>query len=163
MLLSQCVCAHAGTVVCVCCCGVTGLLSNCELCESASPAPSLSGPALRALPWTGAPRPTCRVLLIADHDGVTPRPYATTGKLIVLLPSRFWPVIRPMRELHGASLCISTKICSHRSSSGIDDFLPQATKRSLAKTLTANTHFFFFLAHTDSCSGVGCQQQRLPW
>lgn len=34
---------------------VAGLLCSSELCEAASPSPSLSGPALRALPWIGAP------------------------------------------------------------------------------------------------------------
>lgn len=55
------VCVHASVVVCAsrCCRGVTGLsrgpLCRLELCEAASPSPSLSGPALRALPRTGAP------------------------------------------------------------------------------------------------------------
>lgn len=34
---------------------VAGLLWDSELCEAASPSPSLSGPALHALPWIGAP------------------------------------------------------------------------------------------------------------
>ena len=65
-----CVCVHAGVVVCVCWCycGVAGLSQ--VFC------PALSyvklGPALRALPRTGAPRPICRVLLIEDHNTVTP-------------------------------------------------------------------------------------------
>ena len=79
---------------------VAGPLCRPELCEAASPSPSLSGPALRALPRTGAPRPICRVLLIVDHNAVTPRPFSTTGKLIVLLPSHSRPVIQPMREQH---------------------------------------------------------------
>lgn len=53
------------------------------------------------------PRPICRVLLIVDHNAVTPWPFSTTGKLIVLLPSHSRPVIQPMREQHGGFLLAS--------------------------------------------------------
>lgn len=54
------VCEHASVGVCVlvllwCHGAVAGLLCDSELCEAASPSPSLSGPAVRALPWIGAP------------------------------------------------------------------------------------------------------------
>lgn len=78
IFISVCVCVHASVVVCVCwCCrGVAGLSQ--AFCAALSYVklhlrPRLClGPALRALPRTGAPRPICRVLLIADHNAVTP-------------------------------------------------------------------------------------------
>lgn len=72
-----CLCACQCSCVCVlvllwCHGAVAALLSGPELCEAASPSPSLSGPALRALPRTGAPRTICRVLLIVVHNALTP-------------------------------------------------------------------------------------------
>lgn len=60
------------------------------------------------------PHPICRVLLIVDHNAVTPWPFPTTGKLIVLLPFYSWPVIQPMREQHWGFARISTKGFNHR-------------------------------------------------
>lgn len=76
-------CEHASVLVCVlvllwCHGAVAALLCSSELCEAASPSPSLSGP---ALPWIGAPAPICPIVLIVDHNAVTPVTFANNREI----------------------------------------------------------------------------------
>lgn len=154
------VCVHASVVVCAsrCCCGVTGL--SRALCAALSYVklhlrPRLCLALLSVLSRGPAPpRPICRVLLIVDHNAVTPRPFPTTGKLIVLLPSHSRPAIQPMREQHGGFLLASptksfrlkkthtrTHKHTHYSSHDIND--SQWQQHTLCGgTHCKHTHFF---------------------
>lgn len=183
------VCAHASVVVCAsrCCCGVTGL--SRALCAALSYVklhlrPRLCLALLSVLSRGPAPpRPICRVLLIVDHNAVTPRPFPTTGKLIVLLPSHSRPAIQPMREQHGGFLLASptksfrlkkTHTRTHKHTHTTHPMISMTASDNnthFVEGHTANTHISFTARvgadsnffHPGNSSGVGCQWQRSAW
>lgn len=88
--------------VCWCCCGVTGLSQR--FCAALSYVKlHLHLHLCLALLSRGSapPAPICPIVLIVDHNAVTPWPLPTTGKLIELLPSHTQLVIQPMKEQQG--------------------------------------------------------------
>lgn len=183
--VSLCLCACQCGCVCVlmllwCSCGCPSLLCPPLSYEKLHlRLSSLSGPALRALPWTGAPWSYLSCSLNCQPQCCDPMTFFWNnrgGKLIVLHPSCSGPVIQPIREpTDGESLPASHTIALIKEKKITFLLLwhqsLKMTTRRFVKTHTAKTHTFvsqqdlgqstaIFFSRTDNSSGKGCQWQQ---
>lgn len=111
MPVRLCVCAGVAPPSRYCCRRRRTLLCSSELCVAASQSRLCLDPALRALPWAGAPRTVCRVLLNCGPQCLDPVTSSDNGGEINSAPPHHTsrPVIQPMRKQHGGS---ASRSCS---------------------------------------------------